>query len=69
MTERPHERVMAATGQYVKAHETIRAHAARIKAEREAVIDRGAAASHLVDEAVKAGVIHAGSTLDANPPT
>lgn len=70
MTEmRPHERVAHAVGQYGKAHETIRAHASRLKAEREAGVNAGAKDSALVDKAVAAGVIRAGSTLDPNAPS
>lgn len=61
---KPHEHVARAGQAYAKAHETIRAHAATLKAERQAKIDAGAAESALVDKAAEEGVIHAGSTLN-----
>lgn len=65
----PHQVLHNATGRYVKAHETIRQHASRLAAQRQAKLDAGAKDSALVDQAVAAGVIHAGTTLnpDAAP--
>lgn len=65
----PHHALARATGAYVKAHETIRQHASRLAAQRQAKLDAGAKDSALVDQAAAAGVIHAGTTLnpDAAP--
>lgn len=66
---KPHEHVAKALGAYKQAHETIRQHAATLKAERQARLDAGAKESAAVDAAVAAGVIGAGTTLnpDAAP--
>lgn len=61
--QKPHEHLAASTAAYSKAHETVRAHASRLKAEREAKYAQGAQASGLVDQAVQAGIIHAGKTI------
>lgn len=65
----PHEHVKTAAGRYAKAHETIREHAARLSAERWALINAGAARSAEVDQAVATGAIHAGSTLNPDAPS
>lgn len=65
----PVQHLKRATAAYQGAHETIRAHASRLKAERQAAIDAGAKESAAVDAAVAAGVIRAGSTLDPGAPS
>lgn len=67
-TEPSHHRVRAAGEAYRRAHETIREHAAKIRAERQAVIDAGAVESGRVDELARAGVIRAGTTLNPEAP-
>ena len=64
----PVHHLKRATAAYQGAHETIRAHAARLKAERWAVINEGAKDSQAIDAAAAAGVIRAGSTLDPKAP-
>ena len=65
---KPHEHVAKALGAYKQAHETIREHASKLRAERQAKIDAGAAGSAAVDAAAAAGVIHAGGTLNPDAP-
>lgn len=65
---RPTDQLAKSTAAYTKAHETIRAHAAELQAQREKAWAAGATRSAEVDAEVAAGVIHAGAAPVTNTP-